>query len=74
MGIGETNVAVIENEAEARGISEASEEAGFECVMVGIVWDSGFALHFCSEQRDSDWVEAGDTQGKEKIFFWFLIH
>jgi hypothetical protein len=54
MGIGETNVAVIENEAEAGGFSEASEEAGFECVMVGIVWDSGFALHLCPEQRDSD--------------------
>jgi hypothetical protein len=50
----ETNVVVIENEAEAGGFSEASEEASFECVMVGIDWDSGFAFHFCSEQRESD--------------------
>ncbi|KAE8075865.1 hypothetical protein FH972_014548 [Carpinus fangiana] len=60
---GETNVVVIENEAEAGGFSEASEEASFECVVVGIVWNSNFALHFCPEQRESDRVEAGDAQG-----------
>jgi hypothetical protein len=49
-----TNVVVIENEAEAGAFSEASEKASFERVMVGIVWDGGFAFHFCSEQRESD--------------------
>ena len=62
---------VIENEAETGGFSEASEEASFECVVVGIVWNSNFALHFCPEQRESDRVEAGDAQGKEKIWVLF---
>jgi len=66
---------VIKNEAEAGVFSEASEEASFEYVMVGVVWDGDFAFHFCSEQRESDWVEAGDNQGKEKIWvsFGFLF-
>ena len=39
---------------ETCGFSEASEEAISECVVVGIVWSSGFAFHFCFEQRESD--------------------